>query len=1091
MNRFQGLAASFAVIGLLVVALAMGVWSARGVVASRLASEDGQRISLVLVDAAVTDQDKLIAPLLGRKDLVIEKFRAGDGSLSELIAIGAKYHDLASIHLLSHGEPGVLQLSTQNLDAKSLTPARAALAALGKSLAPDGEVFLYGCDIGAGQDGKLLVDQLAEILGHPVAASTNPTGAARLGGDWILERQSAPMKMAALSLPQWNGVLAQNNTGVWTLGTNVGSNTVTVGSNTVTATITLGSFSTPTTSATLTQETFNTIPVFTPDVGGAPSFGIVYTWDSTPESGTSLASDDSGTEVMTITFSAPVKDPILHIDRIGGSDGTSQTSMDLTLQTPGVTLTRLSGTPHFSVAGNVITNSELGQPLGTGYTFESSTDPTKGTASGSVKLNGTFTTVSFLFSPAPGATEGAGGDAIEVGLTYDPLPVANPDTLSGYVNTTLAANLLNDNGAGADSDFNTDALTISQINGAAFSVGTPIALANGSLTVTNDATGDISFVPAANFTGTQTFTYTITDANGGTSTTSVTMNFAQTTLALSNTSQGGVGGFTFTGNNGWSSQTITTTASGTAVTGPTQTLTSPATATTISETVPPGYVVTAITCSGLGSGTATPNLGAGSVVLDAQATASGNNISCNFTDTKTATAKFQVTSVGGFGGPFGFSSPSNLASAPASITTSAVNTPTPATPSAIAITNLGTQVQVTEAPAAGYAVTGVSCTDANSAITNNSGTYGTLAGNVLTIPAAQIVAGADFTCLFTDAKTPTLKLQELTLGGFGGPFNFGQTNLTAAPASITTAAEGSATPASPSAVNVAVIGTDVTVTQTPPAGYAITAASCTDANQGITGNPTSFGAFSGAVLTVPATNVLAGADITCVLTSTHPRVALQKTTLGAAAGPFSFTVTNLASTPAAITTAAANTPTPASATPINVTTADTAVTITEAAFGGYFASGATCTDANAAITGNPASFGALAGSTLTLPAVNVKAGADITCVLSNTKGVPSLSMVKTASPSGSVAVGQTVTYTYKVTNTGNVPITNISVNDTHNGTGTFIGPANETLTTDAGTIGDSTDTTSNDGVWSVIGPGDTVTFTATYVVTQHDVDYLQ
>ena len=166
------------------------------------------------------------------------------------------------------------------------------------------------------------------------------------------------------------------------------------------------------------------------------------------------------------------------------------------------------------------------------------------------------------------------------------------------------------------------------------------------------------------------------------------------------------------------------------------------------------------------------------------------------------------------------------------------------------------------------------------------------------------------------------------------------------------------------------------------------------------------------------------------------------------------------------------------------------MSITESAGSGFFLSAVNCTDANGTITGNGGSIGTLSGLTVTLPAANVKAGADFTCLFSNTKAVPNLAIVKTSSTAGPVKVGQVITYTYKVTNTGNAPMINISINDVHNGTGVFASPFGETLSTDAAPIGDSTDTTANDGIWSLLAPGDTVTFTATYTVTQHDVDYL-
>jgi large repetitive protein len=119
-----------------------------------------------------------------------------------------------------------------------------------------------------------------------------------------------------------------------------------------------------------------------------------------------------------------------------------------------------------------------------------------------------------------------------------------------------------------------------------------------------------------------------------------------------------------------------------------------------------------------------------------------------------------------------------------------------------------------------------------------------------------------------------------------------------------------------------------------------------------------------------------------------------------------------------------------------------------------------------------------------------------TVTATNTKSVPlnilsSLAVTKVADKTTNVKVGDVITYTYTVKNTGNVKITGVNLVDTHNASGAVPVPKGETLSTDAAPTGDSTDTTANDGTWSVLAPGDTATFTATYTVTQSDVDNLQ
>jgi methionine-rich copper-binding protein CopC len=87
--------------------------------------------------------------------------------------------------------------------------------------------------------------------------------------------------------------------------------------------------------------------------------------------------------------------------------------------------------------------------------------------------------------------------------------------------------------------------------------------------------------------------------------------------------------------------------------------------------------------------------------------------------------------------------------------------------------------------------------------------------------------------------------------------------------------------------------------------------------------------------------------------------------------------------------------------------------------------------------------------------------------------------------------GTLVTYTYTVRNAGNQTLTNVSLNDVHSGSGPAPIPGNEVLTTDAGVANDSTDGAANDGVWSMLAPGDVITLTSTYIVTQSDVDTQQ
>ena len=103
---------------------------------------------------------------------------------------------------------------------------------------------------------------------------------------------------------------------------------------------------------------------------------------------------------------------------------------------------------------------------------------------------------------------------------------------------------------------------------------------------------------------------------------------------------------------------------------------------------------------------------------------------------------------------------------------------------------------------------------------------------------------------------------------------------------------------------------------------------------------------------------------------------------------------------------------------------------------------------------------------------------------------PALAISKTADDTTDVSLGQVITYTYVVTNTGNITIDDVNIAEAHGGSGPPPAPAGETLSNDVAPLLDSSDTTADNGVWSTLAPGDSVSFTGTYTVTQLDIDSL-
>lgn len=142
--------------------------------------------AIVFIDAGVEDREVLAGYV--RDGVEVVMLDSGQDALTQMADIleqrGTTYD---SIHLVSHGDVGALDLSGGVLDSSTLDEHADTLARIGAALDEAGDLLLYGCRVGEGGQGQAFLDSVATLTGADVAASDDLTGVADQGGDWALE----------------------------------------------------------------------------------------------------------------------------------------------------------------------------------------------------------------------------------------------------------------------------------------------------------------------------------------------------------------------------------------------------------------------------------------------------------------------------------------------------------------------------------------------------------------------------------------------------------------------------------------------------------------------------------------------------------------------------------------------------------------------------------------------------------------------------------------------------------------------------------------------------------------------------------------
>jgi VCBS repeat-containing protein len=403
---------------------------------------------IVFIDGSVPDLQTLVdAVKPGDSVYILTGDRDGVQQVADVIAQNG-LHDLSSIQIVSHGNQGEIQLGSSVVTDANLSNFSAALAQIGSALKPGGDLLLFGCDVGSGAGGQQFISDLSTLTGGAhVAASTNPTGAAALGGDWTLEATTGTIDASsafdASSLALYPDLL--NNETLTVSQSTVGTNPIDPnGTDIVTTTVTITNNSTNTDALNVAlQETLN----------GLTPNGIV---DVQP-----LAFDDS--------YDA-VGNTLLEVGTVAGVSG-----------------------PHLSAAGSVLNNDMefLGDSLANDVLTFDATSANGGTINMVTAVGadrGSFTYVSA--AGFAGSTDTFHYTLTDKGLDGT-LGTADDMTSSGTVTIHLTGQVwyVNNQATGAGTGTSTDPFQALTSAGAAAGAGDTIYVEHGDGTTAHQASG--------------------------------------------------------------------------------------------------------------------------------------------------------------------------------------------------------------------------------------------------------------------------------------------------------------------------------------------------------------------------------------------------------------------------------------------------------------------------------------------------------------------------------------------------------------------------------------------------------------------------
>jgi hypothetical protein len=134
--------------------------------------------TLVVIDSGVQDYQLLVTGIEPTAQvIVLDKQQNGITQITATL----RQKSITSLQLIAHGSPGNLQLGSIALNLNSLYTYQQQLQNWQIE-----EILIYACEAATGEIGKTFLNQLHQLTGANIAASTEKVGNSQLGGSWEL-----------------------------------------------------------------------------------------------------------------------------------------------------------------------------------------------------------------------------------------------------------------------------------------------------------------------------------------------------------------------------------------------------------------------------------------------------------------------------------------------------------------------------------------------------------------------------------------------------------------------------------------------------------------------------------------------------------------------------------------------------------------------------------------------------------------------------------------------------------------------------------------------------------------------------------------